>query len=212
MGILQKKRLVLQRKRPWRTGQKVAKNTDAAFLALRLSDMSLSDDTFRSSNVCVCVPSMCMLCVSKQSSQLGSCWVGGWVPVCFGRLIPRSVKKFCPPALPVLHEIRRTSCRAVVLYGCDAWIESVLSTPVLTKVIALHAWAGWRDDTWREMVLNLPKSTALAPKAALLMTPLLYMGKMMSICHFPRALPASIWGDCSQILVFASIWGTQKGV
>ena len=40
----------------------------------------------------------------------------------------------------------------------------------------------------------------------------LYMGKMGSICHFPRALPASIWGHCSQILVFTSIWGTQKGV
>ena len=42
--------------------------------------------------------------------------------------------------------------------------------------------------------------------------PSLYMGKMGSICHFPRALSASIWGPCSQILVFASIWGTQKGV
>ena len=37
------------------------------------------------------------------------------------------------------------------------------------------------------------------------------MGKMGSICHFPRALPASIWGHCSQVLVFTSIWGTQKG-
>ena len=36
------------------------------------------------------------------------------------------------------------------------------------------------------------------------------MGKMGSICHFPRALPASIWGHCSQILVFTGIWGTQK--
>ena len=40
----------------------------------------------------------------------------------------------------------------------------------------------------------------------------LYMGKMGSICHIPRAVPASIWGHCSQILVFASMWGTQKGV
>ena len=39
-----------------------------------------------------------------------------------------------------------------------------------------------------------------------------YMGKIGSICHFPRALPASIWGHCSQVLVFTSIWGTQKGV
>ena len=38
------------------------------------------------------------------------------------------------------------------------------------------------------------------------------MGKMGSICHFPRALPASIWGHCSQVLVFTSIWGTRKGV
>ena len=30
----------------------------------------------------------------------------------------------------------------------------------------------------------------------------LYMGKTGSICRFPRALPASIWGHCSQILVF----------
>ena len=29
---------------------------------------------------------------------------------------------------------------------------------------------------------------------------------------FPRALPASIWGNCSQVLVFTSIWGTQKRV
>ena len=40
----------------------------------------------------------------------------------------------------------------------------------------------------------------------------LYMGKMGSICHFPRALPASIWGHCSQILIFTSIWGTQTWV
>ena len=37
----------------------------------------------------------------------------------------------------------------------------------------------------------------------------LYTGK--TICHFLRALPARIWGHCSQILVFTSIWGTQKG-
>ena len=36
------------------------------------------------------------------------------------------------------------------------------------------------------------------------------MGKMGSICHFPRALPASIWGHCSQVLVFTRVWGTQK--
>ena len=41
---------------------------------------------------------------------------------------------------------------------------------------------------------------------------LLYMGKIGSIYHFPRALPASIWGHCSQVLVFTSIWDTQKGV
>ena len=35
----------------------------------------------------------------------------------------------------------------------------------------------------------------------------LYMGKMGLICHFPCALPASIWGHCSQVLVFTSIWG-----
>ena len=35
---------------------------------------------------------------------------------------------------------------------------------------------------------------------------------MGSICHFPCALPASIWGHCSRILVFASVWGAQKGV
>ena len=33
---------------------------------------------------------------------------------------------------------------------------------------------------------------------------------MGSICHFPRALPASIWRHCSQILVFTSTRGTQK--
>ena len=40
----------------------------------------------------------------------------------------------------------------------------------------------------------------------------LHMGKLGSICHFPRALCASIWGHCSQVLVFTSIWGAQKGV
>ena len=38
----------------------------------------------------------------------------------------------------------------------------------------------------------------------------LYMGKMGSICQDPRALPASIWGHCSQVLVFTSIWGAHK--
>ena len=37
------------------------------------------------------------------------------------------------------------------------------------------------------------------------------MGKKGSICHFPRSLPASIWGHCSQVLVFTSIWGAQEG-
>ena len=42
---------------------------------------------------------------------------------------------------------------------------------------------------------------------------ILHTGKLGSICHFPRALPASIWGHCSpQVLVFTSIWGTQNGV
>ena len=46
----------------------------------------------------------------------------------------------------------------------------------------------------------------------------LHVGKMGSIYHFSRALPASIWGRCSLSLVFNSIWGahththTQKGV
>ena len=40
----------------------------------------------------------------------------------------------------------------------------------------------------------------------------MYMGKMGSIWHFSRALPASIWGHCSQVLVFTSIRGTEKGV
>ena len=34
----------------------------------------------------------------------------------------------------------------------------------------------------------------------------LHMGKEGPICHIARALPASIWGHCSQILVFTSIW------
>ena len=32
------------------------------------------------------------------------------------------------------------------------------------------------------------------------------------ICHFRGALPVSIWGHCSQVLVFTSTWGTPKGV
>ena len=44
--------------------------------------------------------------------------------------------------------------------------------------------------------------------------PPVYGGQMGSICHFPRALSASIWGHCSQILVFTKIWGThtKRGV
>ena len=39
------------------------------------------------------------------------------------------------------------------------------------------------------------------------------MGKMGSICHFPRALPVSTWGHCSQILVFCYHLGhTKRGV
>ena len=37
------------------------------------------------------------------------------------------------------------------------------------------------------------------------------MGKMGSICHFLRALPASIWEHCSQVLVFTSIGAHEKG-
>ena len=35
------------------------------------------------------------------------------------------------------------------------------------------------------------------------------MGKMGSIRHFPRALSASIWGHCSQVPVFKTIWGAH---
>ena len=33
---------------------------------------------------------------------------------------------------------------------------------------------------------------------------------MGSICHFSRALPASIGEHCSQVLIFNSIWGARK--
>ena len=39
----------------------------------------------------------------------------------------------------------------------------------------------------------------------------MYMGKMGSICHFPRALPASIWGHCSQILFLLAFGAHKKG-
>ena len=35
------------------------------------------------------------------------------------------------------------------------------------------------------------------------------MGKMEWIWHFACALPASIWGHCSQVLVFTSTWGAS---
>ena len=41
--------------------------------------------------------------------------------------------------------------------------------------------------------------------------PPLYMGKKGSICHFPRALPASIWRHCSQVPAFTRMLGKQKG-
>ena len=37
----------------------------------------------------------------------------------------------------------------------------------------------------------------------------LCMRKMGSIYHFPRALPVSIWGHCSQVPVFTRVWGTH---
>ena len=37
------------------------------------------------------------------------------------------------------------------------------------------------------------------------------MGKKGSICHFSRSLTASIWGHCSQVLLFTSIRGTHWG-
>ena len=39
----------------------------------------------------------------------------------------------------------------------------------------------------------------------------MYMGKMGSICHFSRALPASIWGHCSQVLVLLAFAAHKKG-
>ena len=70
-------------------------------------------------------------------------------------------------------------------------LESWVQTGILTKEI--WVW-GWRPNY----------DTQQSGKSS--------MGKMGSICHFPCALPASIWGHCSQVLVFTSIWGTQKGV
>ena len=37
--------------------------------------------------------------------------------------------------------------------------------------------------------------------------PPLEMDKMGTICHLPRALLASIWEHCSQVLAFTSTWG-----
>ena len=39
---------------------------------------------------------------------------------------------------------------------------------------------------------------------------LVNMGKVWSICHFFRALPASIWGHCFQVLVFTLAFGVHK--
>ena len=77
----------------------------------------------------------------------------------------------------------------------DGQVEEVLKTPS-TQVLGLWvSGLGYLNDCWhlsREVV---------------------YMGKVGSICHFPRALLASIWGHCSQVLVFTSIWGTKtRGV
>ena len=40
----------------------------------------------------------------------------------------------------------------------------------------------------------------------------LYLGKMGPICHFSRALPASIWGHCFEILVLLAFRAHKRGV
>ena len=40
----------------------------------------------------------------------------------------------------------------------------------------------------------------------------LFLGKILSICHFSCVLPASICVHYSQVLVFTSAWDTQKGL
>ena len=88
-------------------------------------------------------------------------------------------------------------------YGCGcvrAVPDAMLKFDRPPRYIShLHWNSGECRGTFAETLVNVKRGGV-------------YMGKMGSICHFPRALPASIWGHCSQVLVFTSIWGTQKGV
>ena len=79
-----------------------------------------------------------------------------------------------------------------------------------------HASLGINSNSSRSIARQIPGPSPTRDAAYQTSTAgstfLWYMGKMGSICHFPCAFPASIWGRCSQVLVFTSMWGTQKRV
>ena len=112
-----------------------------------------------------------------------------WESSCIKRTAGRAFQpqKLCPAtSSPRISEVALQYLSSFCNAHCHILASS---SPCLVRTPEHQRCASWRSTT-------LP----------------LYMGKMGSICHFPRALPASIWGHCSQVLAFTSIWGTQKGV
>ena len=77
-----------------------------------------------------------------------------------------------------------------------------------------HFLSGWRRRSTEEFLgsgTSRPRNS-WASKGVEHARVVLYTGKMGSICRSFRALPASIWGHSSQVLMLIGMWGRQKGV
>ena len=88
--------------------------------------------------------------------------------------------------------------------------QEIVQKAVSQDWLALN-WASDELAEDQQLIQEIMSQTEFQTEG-LLVKVSLYMGKMGSICHFPRALLASIWGHCSQALVLLGFWGTQKGM
>ena len=132
------------------------------------------------------------------------------------------MKKASPPLWSPLKAFQKISgamqCPSTSLVrACHVWWPKPQASALRCSVLHSAAPPQHSSPTGTLPPPPLRLSALLTPKKQVNpwlhgMRCLLYMGKTGSICHFPRALSASIWGHCSQVLVFTSIWRHKKGV
>ena len=114
-----------------------------------------------------------------------------------------------------------------IRYGTSSLHSSSVEAETITELVRLSPksvsqwdWNSWRICICNETIsANIPTDLSLQWKLILqaakfcicTWNKLAAACKMVSVCHFSRALPASIWGNCSQDLVLLAFGAHKKG-